>query len=184
MAGAFVGAIATIGASVATGWTGREQARITARSEHVRQRREPREAAYRELIGTVSAARNQLSKDYFANAPEEALVSVGLAYFQDCQSRCRGVREAWRDVALLGPAQVTTAAGQVGAANEDLLRSFEGLVHVFAEGVFPSEAMWDVHERAVQRLGDTHDVFVVAAQEALDDDGTRPQGRRKPGDAR
>lgn len=50
MLGALAGSVATIGAALATGWAQREGARITARSEHRRQRLEPRTAIYKEFI--------------------------------------------------------------------------------------------------------------------------------------
>jgi hypothetical protein len=55
--GALAGAVATTGAAFATGWATREQAKIAARGEHRRQRRDARHGVYKEFISTASELR-------------------------------------------------------------------------------------------------------------------------------
>ncbi|MGW7548452.1 hypothetical protein ACWGKQ_46160 [Streptomyces sp. NPDC054770] len=58
--GALAGAVATTGAAFAAGWSAREQAKFAARAEHKRQRREPREKAYKAFLSEAIALRELL----------------------------------------------------------------------------------------------------------------------------
>lgn len=172
--GALAGSLGTLTAAIATGWASREQARITARSEFLRQRQEPREAAYRKVIETVGAVREHDLRDHFAEGLEEQWVSQGVSYVREALERCQPVKERWQDAALLGPAPVTQAAEELGAAVEDLIGSLDALLFVFGEGVLPAQAMWEVHDTARDRLANARKTFTACAQAALNDDGTLP----------
>ncbi|GGT71393.1 hypothetical protein GCM10010256_32500 [Streptomyces coeruleorubidus] len=174
IAGALAGSLGTIAAAVATGRASREQARIAARAEFLRQRREPREAAYRKVIEAVGAVREHETRENFTDAPEEEWAPRGARYVREALDRCQPVKEAWQDAALLGPAPVSAAAEELGAANEDLVRSLDALLFVFSEGVLPAQSMWEAHDTARDRLAKARSVFITGAQGALEDDGTLP----------
>jgi hypothetical protein len=98
--GAMAGSVATIGAAFATGWSQREGAKIAARVEHRKDRRQPRYDAYREFIDAVSVLRD------IPQAPAENIE-------QRVHEAGARIKEAWLTVSLLGPESVQNVATSI-----------------------------------------------------------------------
>ncbi|MEV0480065.1 hypothetical protein AB0I69_05500 [Streptomyces sp. NPDC050508] len=170
--GALAGSVATIGAALATGWAQREGARITARSEHRSQRREPRQAIYREFIAVGSLMRNHtspysLGEEYIPNELDE-----------DHRNRIFEAAQVLKnkafDVALSGPEQVTKVAIRIEHLSWELAAILGALEQLNIPGNEQQRQRIRAHvARTAGDLGKELDSFVLAAQKALDDDGTR-----------
>ncbi|WP_143034572.1 MULTISPECIES: hypothetical protein [unclassified Streptomyces] len=171
--GALAGSVATIGAALATGWAQREGARITARSEHRRERREPRHAVYKTFISKADRMRHRasvysalddgLSPDYVT---EEQLQELFAARSE--------IKDKATEAALAGPKKVTEAALVVARLSHELA----GAAGVFSELTEPNHQRMRDHQRKnLLRLAKEYeksvDDFTLRAQSALDDDGSR-----------
>ncbi|WP_128380239.1 hypothetical protein [Streptomyces cavernae] len=115
--GAVAGALATTGAALATGWAMREQAKITARAEHRRQRREPRSDIYKRFIDAARDMEHHTRPGSLIDQPEDDpevmdhyAVRLGETAYQ--------VREAWIEVALAGPSAVEKIASQIDQCSQ------------------------------------------------------------------
>jgi hypothetical protein len=174
--GALAGSVATIGAALATGWAQREGARITARSEHRLQRREPRNASYKAFITAVSHMRD-LTTIFVVSYDQFPFERVGEEFAQRCSQVADQVREAWVDVALSGPKNVTEVASSLERLSNALAFRTEGLVRLLStqERVLSSsayEGVKDVIAEEAQKFDDAVENFILLAQTALDDDGS------------
>ncbi|WP_125530451.1 hypothetical protein [Streptomyces sp. WAC 06725] len=174
--GAVAGALATTGAALATGRASREQARIAARAEHVRQRREPRRGIYHDFLAVTSEVRDVVLGRCFDTA--RGLTHQGQDVRSWLASSTAVVREHGLHVMLVGPEEVGAAASEVAGACREAARAAHW-VAVFdsspeGEGI-PSDDYNDVHRRALdtaQELAGAVETFIKAAQSALDADGT------------
>ncbi|MGW3688720.1 hypothetical protein [Streptomyces sp. NPDC005125] len=173
--GTLAGAVATIGAAMATGWAQREGAQIAARSDHRKERREPRLLAYKAFIQSATELKDRVGVDgYEDTAPSEE------------ESLQKAVNERWIDLSLLGPVSVTTA----GSSVRDLsLRVIQQMARTrrygraFTRGHHEDEdsvdAAGEEYSREVDAtyalaldLARAVDAFALVASAALDEDGT------------
>ncbi|MFC8173085.1 hypothetical protein [Streptomyces sp. NPDC057325] len=171
--GALAGSVATIGAAFATGWAQREGARITARSEHRRQRREPRYAAYRELIAAGSVMRGHIA---LSGLDEETLLGeLNVEEYRNLLLEdARDLKEKATNVALAGPRKVTGVAINIDRLSWELAVI---LTSIHKLNTPEGQAMRQRVERHAERVASDlvrHlENFVLSAQAALDDDGSR-----------
>ncbi|WP_436979162.1 hypothetical protein [Streptomyces sp. enrichment culture] len=170
--GGLAGSVATIGAAFATGWAQREGARITARSEHRRQRREPRYAAYRELIAAGSVMRGHIA---LSGLDEEILLSeFGEEYRNLLLEDARDLKEKAINVALAGPKKVTGVAMNIDRLSWELAVILTSIHELnTSEGQAMRQRVERHAERVASDLVQHLDNFVLSAQAALDDDGSR-----------
>jgi hypothetical protein len=170
--GALAGSVATIGAALATGWAQRESARITARSEHRRERREPRQAVYREFVEVGSIMRG-LTARYSIN--EEAIPpTLNEEERQHLFAAVDMVREKATDAALAGPEKVTAVAIRIERLSIEIAAILNAMDQLNAPGEEQRRLRIRKHVvRLASELSDKLDNFLVHAQQALDDDGSR-----------
>ncbi|MEV5596007.1 hypothetical protein [Streptomyces sp. NPDC052496] len=174
--GAVAGALATTGAALVTGWASREQARIAARAEHVRQRREPRREIYHGFLAVTSEVREVVLGRCFDTA--RGLTHQGQDVRNWLASSTAAVREHWLRVMLVGPEEVGAPASEVAGACREAARAAHWMA-VFdsspeGEGI-PADDYNEVHRRALdtaKELDSAVKAFIKAAQLALDADGT------------
>lgn len=161
--GAVAGSLATTGAAFATGWATREQARITARAEDRRQRREPRSDIYKRFIdaATEMGHHTQLDPPLVARPEDDLDVSQYPAVMARAAHR---VREAWIDVALVGPPEVERIAGHI----EQSSKAWAELARAHTSSSFALVPTRYTPEELPNLLAN----FIAAAREALADDGT------------
>ncbi|MEU8849050.1 hypothetical protein AB0C70_23000 [Streptomyces sp. NPDC048564] len=174
--GALAGAVATTGAAFATGWSAREQAKITARAEHRRQRRDARQAVYEELINAVEmlieATRSVDLGVTASRANQEQ--SYFIPDMKEVKSLEKSVRKIATKVTLAGPASISEMVEELrGIARSlaaNLIRIEMGIefpgIPEHKEGWLLAEADRVALYRAVAE-------FAAGAQAILDDDGTR-----------
>ncbi|MGW1267555.1 hypothetical protein [Streptomyces sp. NPDC002491] len=173
--GALAGAIGTSLAGFATSWASREQAKITARAEHHRHRREPREAAYRAFITASNDLANHMGPTY--GLPESATFPVpppSREFTNEGRRLAALVKACWQDIALLGPPSVAEAATKTEAqafqlASQCFLHSSSNAFNLSSEETARTGA------RARDRYSELRRQiieFTNAARHALDDDGT------------
>ena len=165
--GAVAGSLATTGAAFATGWAAREQARIAARAEDRRQRREPRNDTYKRFIDAAREMEHhtQLDPPLVARPEDDLDVSQYPAVVARAAHR---VREAWIDVALVGPPEVERIACDIERSS----KACAELVRAHTSASFFLVPTRHTPEELPGLLAD----FITAAREALADDGT---GNRK-----
>jgi hypothetical protein len=176
--GALAGSVATIGAALATGWSQREGVRIVARSEHRRQRQEPRNGAYKEFIDVASQMLDVVAAFTLTIAYDDfPYWRLSESLSSRAEEGFHAVKEKWVDVALAGPKEITEAASHLERLSNALAFRIEGLRRLTdaTEGITDSE-----HEAIASRIvmeanefEDKLDAFVMLAQAALDDDGSR-----------
>lgn len=186
--GALAGATATIGAALATGWAQRESACIAARSEHRRQRREPRQKAYKEFIAAASELR--VLTGTVRRAPKGAPLSVFTEDFlKSCIKVHAQISAQWLEIALAGPGEVEKAASRLESYSIDVITFVGWIVGVRKREVECTEESSSVLAKEaketfgqfkdlVPKIYEALDEFVSAAQSALDDDGTSAEHLR------
>ncbi|WP_405756414.1 hypothetical protein [Streptomyces sp. NBC_00073] len=181
--GALAGSVATIGASVATGWSAREQARTAARAEHLRQRRDARQAVYEELI-TAAHAHSDLTKLLLAPTPEEfddlermRLLPPGMdliAVIRESKALHENVKKISTRVQLAGPKEVSTAAALVDEKSREV---YAVLAVMRIPAAYPGmPSLSDQWRDGATRFCDFMDAmedFSERARVALDNDGTK-----------
>lgn len=183
MLGALAGSVATIGAALATGWSARAQAKMVARAEHLRQRRDARQAVYEEFIAAAEA-HSDLAKILLAPTPEDLndlerlhILPQGMNFFgviEESKSLHENVAKISTRVQLAGPKEVSAAAFIVDEKSREVRASF-GTMHMSADalgGRSLSERWSDGCMRFVRFSGAVSD-FTEKARLALDDDGTK-----------
>jgi hypothetical protein len=182
--GALTGAVGTALAGAAAGWAAREQARISARAEHHRQRREPREKAYRAFVAATDALVEHTDPRY--GLPEE-LINQGRAVtrdlVEDTERLAHMVRTCWREIALLGPPEVAEASADAADAAASLKtaclvdgalsRSSPTAEQVATENLALARRCHSKLKRHIL-------TFTEVAQRALDDDGISDGRQRLP----
>ncbi|MEU6252409.1 hypothetical protein [Streptomyces sp. NPDC047043] len=183
--GALAGAVATTGAAFATGWSAREQAKMAARAEHLRQRRDARQAVYEEFIA-AAAAHSDLTKILLLPVPEDfedmerlRLLPEGMDLqdvIRESESLHKTLREIATRVQIAGPKEVSAAATVVEDNSREVSASL-GVMRVPTLAEIPG---WTLSEK--WREGCTRfvnfsgavDEFAEKARIALDNDGTKP----------
>ncbi|MEU0339412.1 hypothetical protein ABZ092_10585 [Streptomyces bobili] len=182
--GALAGAVGTTMAGMATGWASREQAKITARSEHLRQRREPRQVAYGDLLRAAAALRDHMMPMY-GLPPEEVQVARPELNGEFCnqgQTLALAIRESWLNVVLAGPVSLAEGAEAVEHAASRLslyCQLHEALVTIATAGV-GGDVVTDRNtltgyreaRSAFLELSERLAEFMRLCQPVLDDDGT------------
>ncbi|WP_158751344.1 hypothetical protein [Streptomyces bicolor] len=179
--GALAGAVATTGAAFATGWSAREQAKIAARGEHRRQRRDARHTVYEEFIATVGEQMAHAAPLFEEDPPEDGdelgrhFQSSGVrdttSLLGDCYRLHNNVMKTLTKVQLAGPKDVTTTARRVCNHSFALATSLASIVGTPYRVDFLRTAFQHANDR-LQKLDMAVDAFIEAAQTALDDDGT------------
>ncbi|MFJ7112660.1 hypothetical protein ACIQW4_05640 [Streptomyces albogriseolus] len=179
--GALAGAVATTAAALATGWSAREQAKITARGEHRRQRRDARQAVYEEFITTAAAQERHAALFFLAPVPTDqetfdlALRGSGNT---DAEALWQESHRLWTEllklstrVKLAGPRMMSEAATAVCECSHHVVDSLmtvdNGLI-----GGEPISARFEEGRERWMKLDDAVDEFIEKARLALDDDGT------------
>ncbi|THA90183.1 hypothetical protein E6R61_21010 [Streptomyces sp. LRa12] len=171
---AVLGAIAASMGSVAAAFAQHETARISARADHRRERRQPRHDTYRVFIQKVILVKERVAYDGYEDttfSEEEALI--------------KAVHESWIDVSLLGPQPVISAAARL---RDDALevvqlmavtrRLQERVTYMDEEDDALEEELEtysssvDYLYEAAQALTKSADRFSTVASASLDDDGT------------
>ncbi|MGW2380202.1 hypothetical protein [Streptomyces sp. NPDC001658] len=169
--GALAGAAGTVGAGIATGWTQRQVARITARAEHTRQRRESRLSVYKEFISAYEEFQEITIPVVFMSGPRQGFFTAELE--NSVGQSMQRLKGAWLDVALAGPEETSRKADALFSA----ARVATARIHEIAEtyhtfDVDPEQlgSLWESLAEMVN-VGSIRD-FTVSAQTVLDDDGS------------
>lgn len=174
MLGALAGSVATIGASLSAGWAQRESARIAARAQHQRDRRQPREGAYEELI-------SKASEFSFYFAPLLMSEPSPNGYSDDDLQQIREVGQALSEkatkVALVGPGEIGEVAVRLGKMPSLMIFALRmwrahSLDGEQASGGRDGHLLRDVAHSA-REFDEALDSFIRMAQESLDNDGSR-----------
>ncbi|MFH9496237.1 hypothetical protein ACH4L9_12390 [Streptomyces globisporus] len=177
--GALAGAVGTTAAGMATGWASREQAKIAAKAEHRRQRREPRQVAYGDLLRSCAALRDHMTPMY-GFPPDEVQVprpDLDQEFVDRAHTLTLAIRECWLSVALAGPKLLAESA----EATEYAASKLSGLCHVHhvvASSTVSTDPnlvlnSYRLAHGAFRELDERLSEFRSLAQAALDDDGTR-----------
>ncbi|MGW1372699.1 hypothetical protein ACWD6P_00240 [Streptomyces sp. NPDC002446] len=172
--GALAGAAATIGTSLVTSHAGRSQARLSARAEHLRQRRQPRESVYRDFLASATDLRDQLRSVSGGALDQPALLDTDEfddAYAAEVNRLNGEIRARWLDVSLSGPTEVAARAGEIEAASARVALAVVWLsTH--------DDDHWATDHVCSAFMAHTRTLFraipemIELAREALDDDGT------------
>ncbi|MET8706526.1 hypothetical protein [Streptomyces californicus] len=161
--GALAGSVATIGAAFAAGWSSREQAKITARAEHRRQRRDARQAIYENFIAAgraTHAVTKNISGDPVDFSREEYRTAM------------REMDSLHVRVHLAGPASLHDAAHEVAQAGG---RCFMAINEFLDSGDRPVADRVPIYISADAAAADLREAlwrFIEGSHKALDDDGT------------
>ncbi|MGI5511134.1 hypothetical protein [Streptomyces sp. CA-106131] len=174
--GALAGSVATIGAALATGWAQREGARITARSEHRRQRREPRHGAYKAFIAEASGFRDYVGV-FTVSYTVFPYDRVDVMFSGRCEELADAVREKWVDVALAGPKKLADIATSLERLSNVLVFRVVGLRRLLdSEGRTQETSTYDSIKELIAKDAEEFeselDRFISVAQATLDDDGS------------
>ncbi|MFI9252473.1 hypothetical protein [Streptomyces sp. NPDC053069] len=171
--GALAGSVATIGAAMATGWAQREGARIAARSEHQRQRREPRHLVYKEFISKAELVRHRAS---IYSSLDDGLTPdyVTEQQVNELFEAATEIKAAATEAALVGPKKVTAAALAIAHLGSDLA----AYAAIFRDLTEPQHQQIGKRShrklvRVAKEYQNSLDNFILRAQGALDDDGSR-----------
>ncbi|MGW3588194.1 hypothetical protein [Streptomyces fungicidicus] len=169
--GALAGAVATTGAAFATGWSTREQAKITARAEHRRQRRDARQAVYEEFMEATDAMIYAIP---IAVGPDPKPLSEVTAMRDIASARHIAIRSLRTKIQLAGPTSVANAASKVTTTalffTLSLRESAKSLEPSSTEGD-PQEC-WKLVKQNQKKLMTEWANFTEIARNALDDDGS------------
>lgn len=173
MCGAVAGAVGAVGAAWATSRTQWKSAKLAARAEHLRQRRESRASSYRKFIDAHWKFAALTEPFHYAHAPRRDLFELQTT--KKLQEAWEELRVAFLDVSLAGPQEVARVADEQRqhtyvflVRHNDLLFSYGG-----AEGYDESGigGFWESMQNAL--AGITISQFLEAAPIALDNDGSK-----------
>ncbi|MET8403476.1 hypothetical protein [Streptomyces sp900116325] len=173
--GALAGSVATIGAALATGWAQREGARITARSEHRKERREPRYGVYKDFIAEASRMNDRVGL-FTVTYDSFPFERIDVLFASRCEEAADAVKEKWIEVALAGPKEIAETASRLERLSNALIFRVLGLrQYVSGERVTDEEGMRRIRERIgreAEEFEQLLDKLIFLAQAALDDDGS------------
>ncbi|MFE9381107.1 hypothetical protein [Streptomyces sp. NPDC006855] len=181
--GALAGSVATIGAALATGWSAREQAKMTARAEHLRQRRDSRQSVYEEFI-EVAVEHANLTKILLAPAPQDfddlerlRILPPGMTLeetISESKSLHEKVRKISTRVQIAGPKEVSAAVAVVSDKSGSVYGSL-GVTTV--TGSYPGARSlaerWEAGCRNYVEFSGSISEFTEKVRIALDNDGTK-----------
>ncbi|MFE9063236.1 hypothetical protein [Streptomyces violaceusniger] len=180
--GALAGSVATIGAAMATGWSAREQSKMAARSEHLRQRRDARQAVYEEFIDATQA-HAELTKILLAPVPEVLadlqrmrILPQGMdlaAVIRESKSLSENLSKVSTRVQLAGPKEVSTAAALVDDKASDVYVSLSLMPLPSYPGMPSLAEQWRKGAMRYVEFSEARDDFFERARIALDKDGTK-----------
>ncbi|WP_405609036.1 hypothetical protein [Streptomyces sp. NBC_00076] len=176
--GALAGAVATTGAAFATGWSTREQAKIAARAEHRRQRRDARQVAYEELINAmVTLAQAVVSVGLGVTAQQKQASLQEQAIFLPDMNEMKlfeeTIRKTATKVTLAGPASMSERVeGVRKIARSIMVNLLRIKMSVEHPGIPEHKNGWRLVEADRIVLYQMIEDFSRDAQAALDDDGT------------
>lgn len=171
--GALAGSVATIGAAFVTSRAQREGARITARAEHRKERREPRYRAYKEFLEEASTMRS-LTEVFHAPGYDISRDRITEDFTQTCSELTKSIQQKSTVVALEGPAKIARSVTRIAGIARVIDAALVWYMLV-SEVDSPKESRrarrslskWSMrYLRAV-------DKFMFRAQAALDDDGSQ-----------
>ncbi|MGA5566775.1 hypothetical protein ACPCUV_37185 [Streptomyces platensis] len=149
--GALAGAVATVAATLVTGRMSRDQAEFAAKVEHVRQRREGRELAYRGFVSAATKVRDlYLGEVWGEQTPEGFVAAVSE------------LEDRWLDATLAGPSDLAELATMIR-------RGLQQMSHLAADPVRSEDLVMEVARETFAGI----DRFTARARQVLDDDGTR-----------
>ncbi|MFF7051077.1 hypothetical protein ACFY94_22225 [Streptomyces griseorubiginosus] len=174
--GALAGAAGTTGAAFAASWATREQARIAARSEHRRQRREPRLEIYKNFIQSANSVADHL-RTLSSRSGERRIGTISTEYLDELE-RLVGDLSEQRDSAMLAGPDLISELGENVA-----LRAIH--VHLILQGWWlasqrsGSNGEESLNEAVaeIQEYIDRIRSFAREARDTLDDDGSKKYRR-------
>ncbi|MCX4881938.1 hypothetical protein [Streptomyces sp. NBC_00847] len=178
--GALAGAVATTGAAFATGWATREQARIAARAEHQRQRRDAREAVYEKFINNVEALVSKTSIPFNSITQYPSL----RPNLRELSSLNDTLGEITTKVTLAGPEHISKRATLINFYTVRLITILALIeVQITANENEVASEDWAKAQEDQEKLAQEFAGFSIDAQAVLDDDGTSRRGapRRRCG---
>ncbi|MFD5519095.1 hypothetical protein [Streptomyces sp. NPDC127066] len=174
--GALAGSVATIGAALATGWAQREGARIAARSEHRRERREPRHAVYRDLMEAATTFHHRIAIYKYADVGMREDLQLRVEDIPALRQNKERVNKSAIEVALVGPKGVSEASMKLSKWSEEAYTYVSALTDLHPSQA-ADEQIWRFTTQgaadATKRCGHALEEFALLAQAALDDDGSR-----------
>jgi NACalpha-BTF3-like transcription factor len=175
--GALAGSVATIGAALATGWAQREGARIAARSEHRRERREPRHAVYRDLLEAATTFHGVIGHYEFFDAEVPEDLHLQEEDISGLLQKQVAVKKNAIEVALAGPKEVSEAAMKLAKWSDEIFLYATALTGLSEAEQAADQRTWRYTIKratnASKQYGRALEEFVPSAQAALDDDGSR-----------
>ncbi|MFF1845241.1 hypothetical protein ACFVW9_26530 [Streptomyces sp. NPDC058217] len=193
--GAIVGTFATLGASLAAGWFQREGVRITARSEHRKQRHSAQESAYREFIKaateTIALLQDVHLPTQTTRGGGDELVAIVSPrfdlstvftndFFEELELRESQATSAWIEVSLAGPSSVAEKGKKLieSIQQASMMTGFVAAVIDESSNSEDERARREDPARAFNDfkrdvyMADTHlSSFTSVARDWLDDDG-------------
>jgi hypothetical protein len=173
--GALAGAAATTGAAFVTGWSTREQARIAARAEHRRQRRDARQSVYEEFINKVDALVGKTSIPFDLVTQYPSL----RPKLQELAPLSEAIGEIATRVTLAGPEHVSRRVAVIRFYSLRLMTILALIeVQIRADEAEVASADWTKAKEDQEKLTQEFVSFSMDAQAVLDDDGT--SRRRAP----
>ncbi|MGW4974914.1 hypothetical protein [Streptomyces mirabilis] len=101
-------------------------------------------------------------------APDEALTDDLV---QRADAMAGAVREQWLEVALAGPPSAARAARSVRDAGNDFVLYLH--IHISGRRLYSIRSPYSSARKSHHRLSRALDAFVIAAETALDDDGSK-----------
>ncbi|MGX1852975.1 hypothetical protein [Streptomyces sp. NPDC055299] len=164
--------------AIASSWLGARSGRLNAetavRAEYRNQRRDPREAAYREFLAAASRIRDSLTSVTMVRPVERECFTRD--FVEAHLAMVASVKAAWLEVALAGPKPVGDTATDFAESSRgaaimasmicygfDTAAVREDMTRVDVIGDFVAE---------VDKLKGALAAFIELAQTALEDDGT------------
>ncbi|MEU6509266.1 hypothetical protein [Streptomyces sp. NPDC046942] len=180
-------AVATITSftAIASSWlgarSGRLNAEIAVRAEHRNQRRDPREAAYREFLTAASRLRDSLASVTMVRPVERDRFTQEFVEAHPVMAA--SVKAAWLEVALAGPKSVRDAATEFEASSRGAAIMATMIRHGFDTAAVDADMtrvdMIRDFVAEVDKLNSALGKFIELAQISLEDDGTiRAKNRR------
>ncbi|MFK0279956.1 hypothetical protein ACIQVL_05705 [Streptomyces sp. NPDC090499] len=176
--GALVGASSALGAAWVTARTQMNSARIAAKAEHQRQRRESRLSAYKEFINAYDEFQQTTIPVLFMSGPSREFFNRALE--NSVGESLLRIKAAWLDVALAGPKEVSRKADALLSVARVALARVHEICAIYSEDPDYDEGALQGFWESLSEIYNTGSIrdFTVAAQAVLDDDGSQLPGHR------
>lgn len=185
--GSLVGASSSFLTALAASRTQREIARISARAEHRKLRREPRAKAFQQFVARTVEVQRSIPSWLEIQTPTLLYMNrVSHEQNEQAQSAIEKLRLTWEEIALLGPPVASKPAREIEKITEKIRKNIGALASHSSQPDerLAEDAMRDFMRKLYRELGEYEqaisrqlDTFISAAQDALDDDGTTRQKR-------